>query len=297
MSSAVECPDARVLSRLMPSRPTPCSASFASGSSRTCPLGCGGSALICALPEAKSADERIGFVTFAATRRKLFQVVDVATAEHHVFGQEGRDQARDHVRDILAPFLLAVPLQSATADIVLVGCFPVGKMAKLHGLDDAVHDQGRTKTGSQTEEEHFSTLVGTQCLHGCIVDNLDRAAECGAIVEADPAPAQIVGLRYRPSMEDRPRIAHRHYVVLPTLSQRLGPADHLFGGERWPGRKLPVILLSGGEYLDVRPAHVDNEHLHERFAVRPKYSADCFIRSRAAQARETFCTTPPSTPL
>src|SRR5207302_7117016 len=117
--------------------------------------------------------------------------------------------------------------------------------------------------------------------------NLDRAAECGAIVEPDPAPAQIVGLRYRPAMEHRPRIAHRHHVVLPPLSQRLDSADHLFGGKRWPGRKLPMILLSGGEYLDVRPAHVDNEHLHERFSVWPKYSADCFIRSRAACLERT----------
>src|SRR6266567_4072073 len=89
-------------------------------------------------PEAKSADERIGFVASAATRGKLLQVVDVATPEHHIFWLEGSDQARDHVCDILAPFPLAVPLQSATADIVLVGCFPVGQMAQLHGLDDAV---------------------------------------------------------------------------------------------------------------------------------------------------------------
>src|SRR6266567_5496554 len=214
-------------------------------------------------PEAKSANERIGFVASAATRGKLFQVVDVATAEHDILGLEGCDQARDHVRDILAPFLLAVPVQSATADIVLVGCFPVGKVAQLHGLDNAAHNHRRTETGSQAEEEHLPTLVAAQCLHGCIVDNLDRATECGVIIEPDPATTQIVGLRYRPVMEHHPRIAHRHHVVLPPLSQHLDSADHLFGGERWPGRKLPMIPLPSGEYLDMRSTHIDNQHFHE----------------------------------
>src|SRR2546423_427785 len=218
------------------------------------------------MPEAKSTNERIGLVSLAATRRKLFQLVDVATSEHDVLGPEGGDQARDHIRDVMAPFLFAVTLQSATADIVLEGCFPVRKVAQLHGRDDAIHDQGRAKTGSQAKEEHFSTLVATQCLQGCIVDNLDRAPECGAIVEPDPAPAQIVGLRYGPPIEHRPRIANRHDIILPPLSQRLDFGDHLFGGEVWPGHKPAMLPLPGGEYLDVRSADIDNQHLHGRFS-------------------------------
>ena len=46
------------------------------------------------MPEAKSANERIGWVAFAATRRKLFQLVDVAIPENH--GLEGGDLDGDH---------------------------------------------------------------------------------------------------------------------------------------------------------------------------------------------------------
>src|SRR5207237_553521 len=93
--------------------------------SRSHPLGWRRFAVTSVMPEAKSTNERIGLVSLAATRRKLFQLVDVATSEHDVLGPEGGDQARDHIRDVIAPFLFAVTLQSATADIVLEGCFSV----------------------------------------------------------------------------------------------------------------------------------------------------------------------------
>src|ERR1700694_590313 len=114
-------PDTRCGAGSASSRPV----SFRLRGSRTRPLGRGRFAVTCVFPETKSADERIGFVAFAATRRGLLQLVDVAASDHDVLWLEGGDQACDHVRDMSPPFLLAVPLQSATADIVLVGSFPV----------------------------------------------------------------------------------------------------------------------------------------------------------------------------
>src|ERR1700716_2758833 len=104
------------------------------------PLGWRRFAVTSVMPEAKSTNERIGLVAFAATRWKPLQLADVATAQHHVLGLEGGDQARDHVRDIVAPFLFAVALESATADIILKGCFPVRKVAQIHRRDDAIHN-------------------------------------------------------------------------------------------------------------------------------------------------------------
>ena len=77
----------------------------------------------------KSAHERIGLVALSATWRQVIQLVDVAAAEHDVVGFEGGHQAYDHVPYIFPPFLPAVAFQPATADIVLVGCLPVRKMA------------------------------------------------------------------------------------------------------------------------------------------------------------------------
>lgn len=96
-------------------------------------------------PATKPANERVGVVTFAATQRERTQFAGVAAPEHDLLGLEGGDQARDHVSDMSPPFLLTVSFQSATADIVLVGSFPVRKVTQFHGLDNAVVDQGRTK--------------------------------------------------------------------------------------------------------------------------------------------------------
>ena len=44
-----------------------------------------------------------------------------------------------------APFLLAPLLQAALPDVILVGALPVGQVAQLHRLDDAVDDQGASR--------------------------------------------------------------------------------------------------------------------------------------------------------
>src|SRR5438270_6693814 len=126
-----------------------CRGSFRLLSSRALPLGRGRWGVTRVFPEAKSADEGIGLVARAATLGELLQLVDVPAPEQHILGLEGGDQACNHVRDIFAPFLLAVPLQPATADIIFVGSFPVRKVPQLHGLDDTVHDHGGSETRSQ----------------------------------------------------------------------------------------------------------------------------------------------------
>jgi hypothetical protein len=135
-------------------------------------------------PETKPANERVGVVTFAATRRERTQFAGVGAPEHDLL-LEGGDQARDHVSDMSPPFLLTVSFQSATADIVLVGSFPVRKVTRFHGLDNAVVDQGRTKTRSQPRGRAFFHPCSCLLLHGCIVDNTVRAAECCAIIDPD----------------------------------------------------------------------------------------------------------------
>ena len=93
------------------------------------------------LPKAEPSQERIGVVTRSAMLGHLFQFLDVASPQYHVIGFESGNQAGYHVRDISPPFLFAQPIQSADADVVFEGALLVRKMAQLHRLDDAFHNE------------------------------------------------------------------------------------------------------------------------------------------------------------
>src|SRR5438094_6817 len=81
---------------------------------------------------------------------------------------------------------LAILLQSPNPDIVLEGGLLVRQVPQLHRLDDAIHDEGGPKTGSQAKEEHLAAFVTSQSLHGGIVHDLDRAFERSFEIETDP---------------------------------------------------------------------------------------------------------------
>ena len=231
------------------------------------------------LPKAKSSQEGIGVVAGSATGRQLFQFLDVSSPQDDVVGFEGGDQAGDDVRDIAPPFLLADPLQSADAHVVLVGAFPVRKMAQLHRLDDTLDNHGGTQTGPQSQEQHLAALVAPQGLHGRIVDNLDRAAEGGLIVEPDPTRDKVMRLGNRPAMQNRSRVADGHHVILPVPGKLLDSGDHLFGGQGRSGNELPRFALPGGEDFYVSPAHINNQHVHGELPNWPSRGRRSWRRS------------------
>src|SRR5262245_9476889 len=92
----------------------------------------------CFIPEPKPSQERIGVVARPAMGRQLFQFLHVTSPQDHVVGFEGGDQEGYYVRHILAPLLLAQPIQSANAHVILIGALLVRQMAQLHRLGDAV---------------------------------------------------------------------------------------------------------------------------------------------------------------
>src|SRR5262249_61232136 len=73
---------------------------------------------------------------------------------------------------------------------------------------------------------------------------------------------EVVRLCNWPAMQDRPRIADRRCVVLPVPGQLLDPTDHLLGRQRRPRGELAMFLLPAGEDLHMRPADIDNQHVH-----------------------------------
>src|ERR1700722_16655907 len=111
------------------------------------------------LPHTKPAFECIRVVARSAPRRLFFQLLGVSSSKPDVVGFKRRDQRFDPFLDMLSPGLLAELLQSTEPDIVLIRSSLIGKMREFHRLHDAVHNHGRTESGSQAEKQHSAAVI------------------------------------------------------------------------------------------------------------------------------------------
>src|SRR2546427_3067885 len=122
-----------------------------------------------------------------------------------------------------SPFLLSQPLQPPDTNVVLVSPpILVGEVCQLH----PVNDHGRPEPGTEAQEEHPAPFVAPERLHGRVIDNFDRTAECLAEIKSNPAAAEIVGFTHRTSVDHRSRITDRDYVILPILHDTLYISHH-----------------------------------------------------------------------
>ena len=131
-------------------------------------------------PQLKSATKGVGVIARSTMRRQSFELLHIAPAEHGFVGLQRRDETRHNVGDVAPPPLLAVAHQSRPAHIILVGALLVRQMAKLHRLNDAVDDDGRSKPGSKAQKKHLAAPVASQRLHGGVVDKFHGAAKCAS---------------------------------------------------------------------------------------------------------------------
>src|SRR5271167_4980846 len=124
-------------------------------------------------------------------------------------------------------------------------------MAQFHRLQDAIHNQGRTETCTQAQEEHLAAFVAPQSLHGGIVDELYRSPERSLKVKPDPTGRQVMWFGNRPVLDNWPGIANRNRVILPFSGELLYAGDHLRRRHLSTRRKLPWRSLRSGKDLHV----------------------------------------------
>src|SRR6516162_1792297 len=160
------------------------------------------------------------------------------------------------------PFLLAVLLQSAEPNVILVGGLPIREVAEFHRLDETVDDQRRAKPRSQPQKEHCSLPIASQRLHRRVVGHFDWASESALEVESDPAFAEVVRFDNWTVVEHGAGIANGDHIVLPAFGELLHAGNHLARSQCFPGLELPVFLLSRREHLDVRAANIDCKYFH-----------------------------------
>lgn len=216
-------------------------------------------------PKAKAAYESVVVIARAAARRQLFQFVDVAATKDYVVGLESGDQTFYDIRDMAAPFVNAVFLESSKADVIFKSTFLVRQMSEFHRLDDAIDNHRGAETGSETEEEHLAASVTSQRLHRRVVHNFDRSPERGFEIETPPTLSEVPRLGDRPVAKDRSRVADRDNVIRPILDQFSDLGDHPFWSQVFPGNECSWFDLAGGQELDVSSADINHQDFDFRF--------------------------------
>src|SRR5665213_3115502 len=95
-----------------------------------------------AFPKPEAAGERVSVGATAGTRRKILELLDVAAAQDDILGLQGEFKKLRDLEDLAPPPLLAEPLETAPAEVVLVGLsLLIREMRQFQGLKDAVRDQ------------------------------------------------------------------------------------------------------------------------------------------------------------
>jgi len=171
------------------------------------------------------------------------------------------------------PLLLALLHQCLVAHIAFVRPLLIRKVTQLHGLHDAVDNQGRAEAGSQSQEEHLSSSIAAQPLHGGIIYELYVTAERRPEVKANPTASQIAWFCNWAISQHGPGEADRNCIVFPVPGNLFHARDHLFGRQRGPGRKLPRFSFTADENLDVCPTDINYQHIHAIPSSRTRLAA------------------------
>src|SRR3990170_5056035 len=216
-------------------------------------------------PEPVAANEGVTVVPEPRPRGEAPELLRVPPADHDVVDLEGRLQPGDDLVHDPSPALLTHPvLGLLTEELFVRLAAAVREVRDLQRLDEPVEDERGSEAGAETEEEHAPPGVAAEGLHGGIVDHSHRPAEGAPVVEADPAPPEVVRLFHRTLVQDRPRIADADDVVAPAGDRLLHRRRHTPRGQ--PGARCELERRDPprGQELDVVAAHVDHEDPHAR---------------------------------
>src|SRR5262245_48247419 len=143
-------------------------------------------------------------------------------------------------------------------------------MGQFHRPHCTVRDESGPEPRSQPKEEHQSTLVTAQSLHGRIIHDFHRTPKSGLEVKPNPARGEIMWLQGNLPPENQPRVANRDHVILPISGKILDSANHLIWRHCRPGGEPTTLTLPGGEDLDARPADINDQYVHGLCHVRPR---------------------------
>ncbi len=184
----------------------------------------------------------------------------------------------------------SAPFEATLAHVVLVRLtLLVRQVAKLHRREMSIDNHCRAQAGAQTQEQHALAFVAAKSLHGGVVDDADRAAECRAVVKASPASPEIDGLMGGDVVHNLAWVTQRCHVVGPIGGHILDALHHRRRGEVAAGVHSTGRCLAGGQRFDVLAPDINSEDGHARHRMaRPAGSAG--IRDRPVHS-DTYAET------
>ncbi len=136
-------------------------------------------------------------------------------------------------------------------------------MGKFKWDDDAVEDHGRAKASAYAKEEHSTTLITAESLHGSVVDESKGLAEGLLIGEVDPSRGEVMRLCEGMIVDDGAGIAYGNAVVVPVRRSGEDIFGHLFSRHGGAGRNLDRDADVARGNLDVGTTDVDHKNFHD----------------------------------
>src|SRR5262249_109366 len=144
--------------------------------------------------------------------------------------------------------LLPHLLEAAGSDIVLKSpSLFVGQMSQLQRRQYSVDNERGAEPRAEAEKQHPASMIASQGLHGCIVDDPYRLSKMACEVVVHPPRSQVGGLQNRFAVHYRARITDGNEIVIPFLCRFENCLHHLSGGHRRTRGDFPSFSLAGGK--------------------------------------------------
>src|ERR1700674_4662142 len=212
-------------------------------------------------PNSESPEKRKVVVSKPRVSRQFLQFASIAAADDDVVRFQGITQLGDHISYYPTPLFGAETAPSSVAQIFLIAAAAlVGQVGQLHGSDRTVDNEGGSQAGAQTQKEHASALVTTDCLHGGIIQEHGRSAERFAKVKTHPTACQIVWFGHDLAVHHHARVSDRYCVIFQIAGQPEYARNHLARRHGGAGFKLTHLAPARYPGFYMAAADVDDEH-------------------------------------
>src|SRR5207249_2660412 len=136
-------------------------------------------------------------------------------------------QLHNGVLNVPLPGFLPEPCLARFAKVVLNdAAIAIRQVAQLKRQDIILPNQRGSKSCSESEKKHSTTVVAAERLHGCVIDNAHGFAQRLLKVEPHPASSEMLWLTNNFAVTYGGRKPQRDGVKLPVGDQRFDLVHH-----------------------------------------------------------------------
>src|SRR5438874_3071 len=186
------------------------------------------------LPQADSTQKRVAIMPALDSFREFVQFFGVAAAQHDVVGNQRFLQLHERVLDVPLPGFLAELGQAGFSEIIFNdAAITVRQISQFQRKDSFFPNQGGTKPGAESEKKHSTAAITAKRLHGGVVDDANRFAECFLEIKSGPPFAEMFGIAQDTPVSHRRWKTNRDGIEVPFRQERLHLRHHFPWRHLW----------------------------------------------------------------